>query len=46
MLEKVNEFGRLSKEAVTVESEVLTQTCTERLRKPTEDFCQNSLFQG
>jgi len=46
MLKKVSEFGRLSKEAVAAESEVLTQTCTERLRKPTEDFCQNSLFRG
>lgn len=45
-MKKVNEFSRLSKKAVTAESEVLTQTCTERLRKTTEDFCQNSLFRG
>jgi len=44
MLKKVNEFGRLSKEAVTAESDVLTQTCTKRLRKTTEDVCRNSLF--
>jgi len=46
MLKKVIEFGRLSKEAVTAESEIPTQTCTERLRETTEDFCQNSLFRG
>lgn len=46
MLKKVNEFDRLSKEAVTAESEVLTQPCAERQRKPTDAFYQNSLFGG
>jgi len=46
MLKKVNEFGRLSKAAVTAECEVLTQTCTERLRKTTEDFVRIVCFEG
>ena len=45
-MKKVNEFGRLSKAAVTAECEVLTQTCTERLRKTTEDFVRIVCFEG